>query len=144
MLIKSSKLYDATKWIALVGLPGAGTLYASLAAVWNFQDVQAVAGTVLAVDTFLGVLLHLSSSTYKASDAAYDGHVDITVNPDGTKVANFNPTISGNDLVNKDSIAFKVNSVSAPMPVQASVQPVQTPLLNPGGSSPDEVEHNGY
>lgn len=63
----SSKLYDSLKFVAQVLLPALGTLYAALAALWGLPAVEAVTGTVLAVDTFLGGLLHLSSSSYNGS-----------------------------------------------------------------------------
>lgn len=61
----SNKVYDALKWIAQILLPAAGTLYFALAGIWGFPCAEAVVGTITAVDTFLGVLLGISSSGYK-------------------------------------------------------------------------------
>lgn len=60
----SNKLYDALKWIALILLPAVGTLYFALAGIWGFPYAEQVVGTVTAVDTFLGVILGISSSQY--------------------------------------------------------------------------------
>lgn len=60
-----NKVYDVLKWIAMVGLPALGTLYFALAGIWDFPYAEQVIGTVTAVDTFLGVLLGVSSMQYK-------------------------------------------------------------------------------
>lgn len=61
----SNKVYDVLKWIAQILLPALGTLYFALAGIWNFPYAEQVVGTVMAVDTFLGVILGISSKKYK-------------------------------------------------------------------------------
>lgn len=61
----SNKAYDILKWTAQLALPAAGTLYAALAGIWGFPYTEQVVGTILAVDTFLGALLGISSASYK-------------------------------------------------------------------------------
>ncbi|MBE7092503.1 MAG: hypothetical protein E7365_04935 [Clostridiales bacterium] len=61
----SNKTYDALKWIALYFLPALATLYFALAGIWNLPYGEQVLGTISALDTFLGVLLGLSSAKYK-------------------------------------------------------------------------------
>lgn len=60
----SNKIYDILKWIAQYGLPAIGTLYFAIANVWGFPYGEEVIGTIAAIDTFLGILLGISSSTY--------------------------------------------------------------------------------
>lgn len=60
----TNKAYDILKWIAMYLLPAAGTLYFALAGIWNFPFGEQVVGTITAVDTFLGVLLGISSVQY--------------------------------------------------------------------------------
>lgn len=67
----SDKVYDILKWIALYLLPAVGTLYFALAGIWNFPYGEQVVGTITAVDTFLGVILGISSAKYSAQ--AEDG-----------------------------------------------------------------------
>lgn len=62
----SDKVYDILKWIALYLLPAVGTLYFALAGIWNFPYGEQVVGTITAVDTFLGVILGISSAKYSA------------------------------------------------------------------------------
>lgn len=60
----NNKTYDILKYIAQIVLPALGTLYFALAGLWNFPYVEQVVGTISAVDTFLGVLLGISSNNY--------------------------------------------------------------------------------
>lgn len=60
----SNKAYDVLKWIALYLLPAAGTLYFALAGIWKFPYGEEIVGTITAIDTFLGVLLGISTAQY--------------------------------------------------------------------------------
>ena len=63
-MVLNNRVYDGLKWIALYLLPALGTLYFALAGIWNFPYGEEVVGTITAVDTFLGVLLGISSANY--------------------------------------------------------------------------------
>lgn len=60
----SNKTYDVLKWIAQLLLPALGTLYFALAQIWNFPYGEEIVGTIAAVDTFLGVILGISTAQY--------------------------------------------------------------------------------
>ena len=60
----SNKVYDVLKFIAQILLPALGTLYFALAGIWGFPYAEQVVGTITAVDTFLGVVLGISSANY--------------------------------------------------------------------------------
>ena len=60
----SNKVYDILKWISLFLLPAIGTLYFALAGIWGFPYGEQVVGTITAVDTFLGVVLGISTARY--------------------------------------------------------------------------------
>jgi len=60
----SNKTYDVLKWIAQIVLPALATLYFALAGIWGFPYGEQVVGTITAVDTFLGVLLGISTAQY--------------------------------------------------------------------------------
>ena len=62
--LMSNKTYDVLKWIAQYLLPGIGTLYFGLASIWGLPYGEEVVGTITAIDTFLGVLLGISSVQY--------------------------------------------------------------------------------
>lgn len=63
----SNKAYDVLKWIAQYFLPALGTLYFALASIWGLPYGEQVVGTVTAVDTFLGVILGISTLQYNKS-----------------------------------------------------------------------------
>lgn len=60
----SNKTYDILKWIAQILLPGIGTLYFALAGIWNLPLAEQIVGTITALDTFLGLLLGISTAKY--------------------------------------------------------------------------------
>lgn len=64
----SNKTYDTLKFVAQVGLPAVGTLYFALASIWGLPYGEEIVGTITAVDTFLGTLLHVSNVKYKESE----------------------------------------------------------------------------
>ncbi len=63
-MVFPDKVYDVLKWIALYLLPALGTLYFALSSIWGFPYGEQVVGTITAVDTFIGVLLGISTSNY--------------------------------------------------------------------------------
>ena len=65
----SNKTYDVLKWIAMVVLPAIGTLYFALAGIWGFPYAEEIVGTITAVDTFLGVMLGITSVQYHKANA---------------------------------------------------------------------------
>lgn len=65
----SNKTYDVLKWIALYLLPALGTLYFALAGIWAFPYGEEVVGTITAIDTFLGVLLGISTAQYNKENS---------------------------------------------------------------------------
>lgn len=66
----TNKMYDILKWIAQYFLPAVGTLYFALAGIWGLPYGEQVVGTITAVDTFLGVLLGISSAQYNKASLA--------------------------------------------------------------------------
>lgn len=66
----TNKVYDILKWIAQYFLPAIGTLYFALAGIWGLPYGEQIVGTITAVDTFLGVLLGISSAQYNKASLA--------------------------------------------------------------------------
>lgn len=60
----SNKVYNVLKWIAMLFLPALGTLYFALAGIWGLPYGEQIVGTITAVDTFLGVILGISTAQY--------------------------------------------------------------------------------
>lgn len=59
------KVYDVLKAIAMIILPALGTLYSALAGIWGWPYAEQIVGTIIAIDTFLGVILGISTMQYK-------------------------------------------------------------------------------
>lgn len=73
----SDQLYNRLKFLSQIFLPAVGTLYFALAGIWDLPSANQVVGTVVAVDTFLGVLLGISTASYNKSDKRFDGKIQI-------------------------------------------------------------------
>ena len=65
----SNRVYDVLKWVAQYLLPALGTLYFALAGTWDLPYGEEVVGTITAVDTFLGVVLGISTVQYNKQQA---------------------------------------------------------------------------
>ena len=106
----TGKLYDWLKWLAQVVLPALGTLYVALAGLWGLPEVTAVAGTILAVDLFLGTVLGISQVVYAKSDARFDGEMDVQTSGDKkTFQMSFNDEEQLARLGEQKELRFKVN-----------------------------------
>ena len=67
-MIMNNKVYDILKWIAMVVIPAMATLYLALAGIWGWGNAEQIVGTLTAINTFLGVVLGISSTQYKKSN----------------------------------------------------------------------------
>ena len=105
----SSRSYEAAKFITQIGLPALGSLYFALAGIWGFPNAEAVVGTIVVVDTFLGVMLGFSTRSYNNSDAKFDGSIDVTDVPGEGKIFSLNLDDHPESLEAKDEVVFKVN-----------------------------------
>lgn len=112
----SNGAYDVAKKLALVWLPAAGALYFSLAKIWGLPNPEDVVGSITVIDTFLGVVLGISNTSYNNSDRPFDGEVVVKDVPmeDGTTKKIFSlqfPDEPDKDLLAaQDKITFKVVS----------------------------------
>lgn len=82
----SNAWYNRLKFVALVLLPAAGTLYFALAQIWGLPKAEEVVGTIVALDTFLGLLLKASDAAYRNSDEQYDAVIVKTQTGDGQMI----------------------------------------------------------
>lgn len=56
--------YKIVKRIVQYGIPGAGTFYFTISGLWGLPYGEQVLGTMMALETFLCVLLGISSNNY--------------------------------------------------------------------------------
>ena len=108
MFMLSDKTYDFVKRLVQIILPAFSALYFGLAQIWGLPAAEEVVGTIALLTTFLGVVLGISTSTYKSSGAAYDGRVLVTIPEDGPKQFMLELNGDPEELENRESITFKV------------------------------------
>lgn len=60
----SNKVYDILKFIAQLVLPALATLILTLFGIWGLPYGEQISATIMAIDTFLGALLGISSKAY--------------------------------------------------------------------------------
>lgn len=101
-LIQNDAAYDVLKRIAMVWLPALGTLYFALSQIWGLPAGGEVVGTITAIDTFMGVVLHISNTQYQNSDERFDGHIVVT--GDGQAALN----VDSSAIMDKDELQVKV------------------------------------
>ena len=60
----SKEAYDILTWVAQIFLPAFAALYYALAGVWGLPYAQEVVATLVALDTFLGMILGFSTAQF--------------------------------------------------------------------------------
>ncbi|MBQ1290396.1 MAG: hypothetical protein IIY28_03510 [Lachnospiraceae bacterium] len=64
MNMLSNKLFDALKWLTLVGIPALTTAYVGLSSIWGWPYADQVAKTSAVECVLLGSLLGISTIQY--------------------------------------------------------------------------------
>lgn len=109
----TNKVYNVLKFIALVLLPALGTLYFAVAGIWGLPAADEVVKTIVAVDTFLGVVLHLSSRAYATKGNRYDGEMHVQdVGDKKVFQMSFDDVDAVKGLEHKDEVIFRVHRVT--------------------------------
>jgi hypothetical protein len=84
-----------------------------LSKIWGLPSAEAVIGTIVAVDTFLGVLVKVGETSYNNSESRFAGAINVAEQPDKT-VYSLDLNYPIEDLTNKDRVTFKVNTPKIP------------------------------
>lgn len=63
-----NEVYNVLKWITILVLPAAEVLWITLGNLWNWPNVEPVAGTIAAITTFLGAILGISCYNYNKEE----------------------------------------------------------------------------
>lgn len=105
----SNKTYDNLKTVVTLDLPGLAVLYAVIALVWDFKNVQAVVVTLAALALLGGVLLKIVDNGQNKSDAEYDGEIITTGYDADTGIPDLalNIQVDPNTFIGKDIVRFK-------------------------------------
>lgn len=106
----NKQTYDILKFITLYALPSIGTLYFTLALIWNFPDAQSVLGTILAIEAFLSVILGISKTSYKNDQSKYNGAINV-LETDDRITFSLELSIDPEDLRQLEEARFKINNI---------------------------------
>ena len=63
-MIFPDKVYKVLKWICMIVLPAIATLWFTLGKIWGFPYLAEVEGSIVAIDTFLGAIIGISTIQY--------------------------------------------------------------------------------
>lgn len=66
-MVFPDKVYNILKWVCMICLPAIATLWFTLGKIWGFPYLAEVEGTIVAIDTFLGALIGVSTIAYNNS-----------------------------------------------------------------------------
>lgn len=102
-MVLTNSMYDILKWIAQYFLPSIATLYCAVAKIWGLPYGMEIAGTISAIDIFLGAILGLSSANYPG-----EGTLSIK-SVDGVENYMMILNIPIEDVPSYDSLTFKVD-----------------------------------
>lgn len=69
--------YKTLTWVAQVLLPASAALYFALSEFWPLPATDQIVATIMALDTFLGMLLNFSSAQYMKAIASACVETDI-------------------------------------------------------------------
>lgn len=105
----SNQMYDAAKWFTTVFLPGSATLYVALSSQWGFPEPEKVSFTVMAVVTFLSLLLNLSANKYAKENTA-DGVMVVDKTDPSKDVYRAELGDELENLASKDRIVLRVQT----------------------------------
>lgn len=65
----SNRVYDILKWVFTVIIPALCTLLITLNSLWTWDlPIEAIIGTITAIDAFASTLLGISSAAYHAQE----------------------------------------------------------------------------
>lgn len=109
----SNQTYDKLKWVAQILLPALGTFVFTVGLLWGFdaEVVGKVTGTIVAVDTLLGLCLGISTKTYEKSGAAYDGTATLLNQAgEGPTALALDLNAHPDDLAGQKQVVLKVNT----------------------------------
>lgn len=104
----SNEAYDFVLRLTKYVLPGLGTLYFTLAGIWNFPYAEQVVGTIVAVEAFLGVLLAFAKRSYEQVGVKYDGELIVDTKDPKKDVYTLDLHRQLEDVATKKELTLKV------------------------------------
>lgn len=109
LLYLSDVAHNRLKALVTLILPAISTAFVTIAGLWGMDSTTAsrIVGTLVAITTFLGVILAISTKKYNNSDAKFDGAINVIPGDGGDAMhVNVNPA----SIANKDQVLLQVNT----------------------------------
>lgn len=103
--------YNRLKNSTTVVIPAVGALYFTMAQIWHLPKAEEVVGSLAALNTFLGVILGISTRSYNRSDTKYAGIIEVEETED-TKQLNFIINEAADPLEKQPEVTFRVDNSS--------------------------------
>lgn len=100
--------YKRGKNLSQIYIPGVSALYFIVGNAAGFSGIEPVIGSLAILATVIGVVLYISSSAYRRSEAGYDGNVIIQTTQNGGKLFSLELGGDPEEIEEKYSVAFKV------------------------------------
>lgn len=97
------------RWFTNYFLPAFGTLYLTLATIWNWPYGEQLTGTVTGLILFMNAVLGLSKAQYERQGKNIDGVLEVQEG-DVTDTWTFNATKPLDEIAHKKEVTFKVQS----------------------------------
>lgn len=114
----TAAVYDRLKFLVQIALPGAGTLYFALAALWQLPAAEQVVGSVAALSVFLGLFIEYAKRRFEASDVATQGEVFYTNDPNAKRpiLVSYDEPVANYIAEGKSEIRLKLVEGSTELP----------------------------
>lgn len=109
--VLSGVLYEKVKWLVLIVMPALMTLYFTIDQILGLAHTDEVMGISSAVMTFLGVVLGISTNTFRNSPNRYAGETFLAPTDDGWKRV-FNVTADEIDPKQKELVFKSIDTQS--------------------------------
>lgn len=106
----SDTTYDKLKRTVQLVLPGLATLYFAIAQIWGLAYGEQVVGTITALTTFLGIVLTVTSRSYNASEAKYDGALVVDTSDPDKDIYSLEVSTPLHEVNSLDQIILKIDN----------------------------------
>lgn len=122
-LLLSNRTYNILQQIALLGLPGLGTFYFTMAGLFKWGYGNEIVGACAATGVFIGVILKMSQAAWNNTDnpdGKYDGDILLGITDDdrpNTLMTALNK--HPEQFAGQENVLLKVKKV----PVAANLEP---------------------
>lgn len=103
----SDTLYNRLRFLSVIVLPALGSAYFALAGLWSLPKPDEVVGTIVILDTLMGIVVRTARRSYEKSEARFDGTITVTPDEDPAR-SNLRVQLDPEAIAGKDEVTIKV------------------------------------